>query len=303
MSKTIKEYFGLSDPGILLDCKKHFPNPSIGLEVIDSDQGVGIEVEVENHQLKKHANAQVWVLKGDGSLRNNGVEYITLPIAARWAPAALEDLLSSSLDNACCFGPRTSIHVHLDMQQYQTQEVMDVVLLYTMLEGLFYKFTGRGRIKNIYCVPVFDTSLLKGQAVRGHMGATTEVWSKYSGLNLVRLRDLGTLEFRHMHGTFDVRKISIWIRLLTKLCTYTQKMGTEHIRKLCLMGPHKLDMAALLTEIFDNDAQHLKYESFEDVRKGVDAVKLAFTSGKASDTFRSNAVEKRGAYFNKAGVN
>lgn len=302
MSKTIREYFGL-DRVAIVDCQKYYGTPSQSLEVITSEQGVGIEVEVENHQLSRAPNANVWMLKGDGSLRNGGVEYVTVPIAARWAPSALADLLSSSLSTDCCFSPRTSIHVHLDVQDYQTEQVMDVVLLYTMLEGLLYKFTGRGRIKNIYCVPVFDTSLLKGQAIRGHMGATIEAWSKYSGLNLIRLRDLGTMEFRHMHGTFDVRKVSVWIRLLTKMCTYAQKMGTEHIRKLCQMGLGHLDVDSLLKEIFDTDSIHLKYESPEDMRKGMDTVKLAFTGDKAMMVFRRNATEKNGAYFNtKLGV-
>lgn len=301
MSKTIKEYFGL-DAVQVVDCAKYYPAPSANLEVIDSDQGVGIEVEVENYSVRRHPNNNVWIMKGDGSLRNNGVEWITLPIAARWTPSALDDLLTASFSEECCFSPRTSIHIHLDMQQYQTHEVMDVVLLYTMLEGLLYKFTGRGRIKNIYCVPVFDTSLLKHQAATGHIGVTTEQWSKYSGLNLCRLRDLGTLEFRHMHGTFDVRKVSIWIRLLTKMCMYAQKMGTEYIRKLAQMGPAQLNMNELLTEIFDADARHLKYETFDDVRRGVDAVKLAFTNQKMTTTFRTNAGEGRGAYFNKPGV-
>lgn len=301
MSKSIKDYFGLTAPEIV-NGAKYYGTPSLSLESIDSDQAVGIEVEVENHALRKHPNQNVWMLKGDGSLRNGGVEYVTLPIAARWAPAALDDLLSAALSTDCCFSPRTSIHVHLDMQEYQTQEVMDVVLLYTMLEGLFYKFTGRGRIKNIYCVPVFDTSLLKGQAVRAHMGVTTEQWSKYSGLNLLRLRDLGTLEFRHMHGTFDVRKVSIWIRLLTKMCTFVQKRGTEYIRKLCQSGNQQLDVQKLLPEIFGEDARYMKYESFEDVRKGVDAVKLAFTNTKMTQQFASNAGDKKGAYFNKLGA-
>lgn len=300
MSKSIRELFGLNAVAIQ-DCTKIYPVADPTLEVINSDQAIGIEVEVENHKLNKHPNPHVWVLKGDGSLRNSGVEYVTVPIAAKFGPAALQDLLSQSLAQSCCFSPRTSIHVHVDMQSWDSTQVMDVVLMYTLLENLFYKFTGRGRIKNIYCVPIFDTSLLKGLAARGRIDVATEVWSKYTGLNIIRLRDLGTIEFRHMHGTFDVKKISIWIRLIVKLCDYVLKVGTEYIRKLCQGGLYSINYADLLRDIFDTDAQYMKYESHDDVRKGVDGVKLSFTSNKNIDVFRQIPSEKRGAYFNKLG--
>jgi hypothetical protein len=298
MSKTVREYFGLNAVAVQ-DCSKIYAPTA---DVIDSNLAVGIEVEVESFALNRNPNS-VWILKGDGSLRNNGVEYITVPIAARYAPAALEELLTKCLTPSCCFSPRTSIHVHVDMQSYEVHQVMDVVLLYTLLEGLFYKYTGRGRIKNIYCVPVFDTSMLKGQAIRNHMGATLDNWSKYAGLNLLRLKDLGTIEFRHMHGTFDAHKVSIWIRLITKLCTFAHDAGSEYVRKLCQSAESAIDFPSLLREIFGSDADYLKYRSFEDVRRGLDAVRLAFVADKAYAIYRENAGAKRGAYFaTKLGV-
>lgn len=299
MSKTVREYFGLNAVAVQ-DCSKIYAPAA---DVIDSDLAVGIEVEVESFTLNRNPNGHVWILKGDGSLRNNGVEYITVPIAARYAPAALDELLVTSLSPNCCFSPRTSIHVHVNMQTFETNQVMDVVLLYTLLESLFYKYTGRGRIKNIYCVPVFDTSMLKGQAVRSHLGVTTEQWSKYAGLNLLRLKDLGTMEFRHMHGTFDAHKVSIWIRLIIKLCTFAREAGSEYIRKLCQSAEGALDIPNLLRDIFGGDADYLKYRSFEDVRRGLDAVRLAFVADKSYVIYRENAQERRGAYFaTKLGV-
>jgi hypothetical protein len=293
MSKTVREYFGLNAVAVQ-DCSKIY---GASADVIDSDLAVGIEVEVESFTAARNPNGNVWILKGDGSLRNNGVEFITMPISARYAPAALDDLLGKSLSKDCCFSPRTSIHVHVDMQSFETNQVMDVVLLYTLLESLFYKYAGRGRIKNIYCVPVFDTSMLRGQAARNHLGATTDAWSKYSGLNLLRLKDLGTMEFRHMHGTFDAHKVSIWIRLITKLCTFARNAGSEYIRKLCQSAEGAIDVPNLLRDVFGSDADYLKYRSFEDVRRGLDAVRLAFVSDKSFQTYRENAQAKRGAYF------
>lgn len=244
-------------------------------ESIDSDQEIGIEVEVENHAINKHPTS-LWMNKGDGSLRNNGVEWITMPVAARWAPHALKDLLGESLNQDCCFSPRTSIHVHFNMQKFDTAQVIDVVLLYTALEPLFFKYTGRGRIKNIYCVPLMDTSLITGMN-SSTLGHIIDGWSKYTGLNILPLRELGTIEARHMHGTFDHRKVVIWIRLWIKLMEYCRKQGTPAIRRLLLeLGPNT-DYQQLLNDIFGVvDAGYLKYESPKDLARSVNVVKRAF---------------------------
>jgi hypothetical protein len=300
MSKTIIDYFGMNAV-TGRECSKDYGMISSNLEQIDSEIAVGIEVEIENYNLIRHPNQNIWFAKGDGSLRNNGIEYVSTPIQARWAPQALDDLLSTCLDKSCCFSPRTSIHVHLDMQKVESHQVIDIVLLYTMLEGLFYKFTGRGRIKNIYCVPIFDTGLLAGNAHRT-LGVMIEGWSKYTGLNLIPLKTFGTLEFRHMHGTFDVRKVSIWIRLLTKLVDFVLKQGTEAIRKLLTQSVRDIQFPHLLRQIFGDDDQYMKYESYADVAKGVDAVKAAFAETKATTEIMKAVQNGKGLYFTTKGA-
>lgn len=273
MAKTIREVFGLNSVEVL-DATPYYGKDPVPVEQVDSNIEIGIEVEVENHELLKQPKA-VWAHKGDGSLRNNGIEWITHPIAAHWAPQALNDLLGSSLSNNCCFSPRTSIHVHFNMQDSDSAQVIDITLLYTALEPLFYKFTGRGRIKNIYCVPLMDTTLITGMN-QGNLGNIIELWSKYTGLNLLPIRNLGTIEARHMHGTFDHRKVIIWIRIWTKLIEYCLKMGTGNIRKLLLDLNEATDYQQLLTDIFGNDAMQLKYESWNDLKRSVNVVKRAF---------------------------
>jgi hypothetical protein len=205
------------------------------------------------------------------------VEWITHPIAARWAPHALNDLLGNCLSKDCCFSPRTSIHVHLNVQEFDSAQVIDATLLYAAFEPLFYKYTGRGRIKNIYCVPLVDTSLLTGMNA-GNLGNILETWSKYTGLNLLPIRDLGTIETRHMHGTFDHRKVVIWIRMWIKLLEYVKRVGTAVVRKTLLDMHQYTDYQQLLTDIFGDDAINLKYESYRDISRSVNVVKRAFLS-------------------------
>lgn len=274
MAKSIIDIWGMS-PVSIVDPTLAYKDMTGIIETIDSDIEVGIEVEVENHELARAPN-WVWVMKGDGSLRNNGVEWITNPIQARWAPHALKDLLVDSISKGCCFSPRTSIHVHFNVQSLEAAKVVDIVLMYTMLEPLFYKFTGRGRIKNIYCVPLMDTNLITSMC-SNPFGNVVDQWSKYTGLNILPLRELGTIEARHMHGTFDHRKVSIWIRLWVKLMEYCIRTSTTDLRRLLLEVHEMTDYQQLLVNIFgQDDSMQLKYESFRDLERSVNVVKQAF---------------------------
>lgn len=245
------------------------------LPVIKSDRLIGIEVEVENYAIKRSEYSSVWRRETDGSLRNNGIEYTTEPIRAALAPYALHELLGECLDEACCFSPRTSIHVHMNMLEDDDQAVTAMTMLYMALEPLFFQFTGRGRIKNIYCVPVMDTNLMSG-AVYKTLRQLREGWSKYTAWNLLPLAEYGTVEARHMHGTFDINKVCTWIRLLTKLADFCTQTPPQEVMEVVKNLGENTDYQLLLARIFDEDAAALKYQCYDNISKSVDRVADCF---------------------------
>lgn len=255
---------------------------------IPSNQLIGIEVEVENVIGTQLPRNTVWHAVADGSLRNDGMEFVSLPIKASSAPAALEQLLSDVLNQACHFSPRTSVHVHLNVQDMEVSQAIDLVMLYAVFEKLFYKFAGRGRIRNIYCVPITETKLLTRLVEKG-LG---EEWSKYTGLNLTPIRGTGrgsddrregaygTVEFRQMHGTFSVEKLCQWIDLITSLKEYILKSSTKDFRAMMHSMDDSFDFNKLLNEVFGEKAQWLKYDGFGDVRHTYMAAKSAMLSSR-----------------------
>lgn len=260
---------------------------------IDSNCAVGIEVEVENANHTRIRHNTVWQTHGDGSLRNGGVEFITYPIEAQYAPAVLQELMTDILAKDCCFSPRTSVHVHMNAQDLTVAQVVDYVMLYAVYEKLFYNFAGRGRINNIYCVPITHTQLLNQLAERG-VGAAA--WSKYTGLNLAPLgnrRDgetgYGTIEYRQMHGTFNVEKLCVWIDLITRLKTYVQKSTTKDIRELITSMDTGFDYQKLLGAIFGNVSDMLKYTGPDEIYQGVLAAKSAMLSNKVTQRIAASA--------------
>lgn len=228
-----------------------------GLEKIDSDQLIGIEVELEKADVPMRVQSALWVAHGDGSLRNGGLEWITHPFMAKNAPAALQDLFSGGADK-CCFTPRTSVHVHVNCRNLTKDRVLDTVLLYLFFEKRLYGFVGKNRIKNIYCVPINESGLADGLLTRRFDKVVTG-WKKYTGLNLLPLRSKGTIEFRQMHGTSDVRKLSIWIRMITSMFKWSAAKGTNEVRKTLGGLWTEADLEKLGEDVFGEDWKHLSF--------------------------------------------
>lgn len=273
------------------DPKQAPPN----LPEIKSTRLVGIEVEVENFLLKGGDLDRVWSSKADGSLRNNGIEMVTTPIYASEAPHALYNLLEVNFSKDCCFSPRTSVHVHIDMQSEEEAQVKNFVLWYTLFEPLFYRFCGRGRQKNIYCVPLMDTNLLQhfNEMSLNHI---VDYWSKYSGLNLIPLLSFGTVEARHMHGTFSYEKISKWIRILCRLADWVHSHEVRYHRELLSKCNEDTDYNGLLFEIFGDDANLLKYKGASDLGTTMHFIKRAFTSRTSINKIIEN-ISRNSAFF------
>jgi len=261
---TIREHFGLSTVQPFIPTFKiseqYYP--------VRSAETIGIEVEVENVTRVGSGINGLWQEITDGSLRNNGREYITLPFPANFAPDALNNLLTVGLSNNCSFSPRTSVHVHLNMQDMTTDKVGDLLLVYTVFENALFRFVGKSRARNPYCVPITQTSLLRGWATHSWRAR----WEKYAGLNLNPLQDKGTVEFRHMHGTFDVRKLAIWIDLITSLKEYVKNNPTKAIRsRLSALTPN--DVPELMKDVFGPSSSFVKFESVDEFQTPIRMMK------------------------------
>jgi hypothetical protein len=279
--KTVNGWFEVGSPRSLVDPSLN--REAVGLEKIQSEQLVGIEVELEkSNQVVVALRSQVWAAHGDGSLRNAGLEWVSQPIPACDAPAALYDLFSSGA-NQCSFTPRTSVHVHVDCSRLTKDTVLDVVLLYMHFERRLYNFVGRNRIRNIYCVPINECGYGTGILTRRFDQIVTS-WRKYIGLNLLPLSRLGTLEFRQMHGTSDVTKLSVWIRMITSMFEYVKKQGTKNIRERLSSLWTEEELTTLGKEVFGNDAVHLT-DRFVDSQMDIFTAKLAFVTPRAASSF------------------
>ena len=199
-----------------------------------NDALVGIEVEVENMQNILAPIQCYWSAKNDGSLRNNGVEFVSQPLAPTQIQYALEHLYEVlHSNNNPDFSNRTSIHVHLNCRDLTEDQTWNLVILYCLFEKHFYKFAGTRRLNSIFCVPVYRSNILKylNQNIYHHAAE----WSKYCGLNILPLNQnnitgcYGTIEFRHLYGTDNPQVIMTWINNILALRKMAMEMPKQEL--------------------------------------------------------------------------
>lgn len=184
------------------------------------EQLFGLELEIESVDTGRTwsgLRADMIVCKDDHSLRNNGREFITNPVNLQTSLTLFQNVHTSVHFHTQSekFSPRTSIHVHVNCQPLEASVVRQAVLLYALFEEAFFAMVAPDRRDNIHCVPLTETHL--SNYFRGALEVMASRWHKYTALNLIPLRSLGTIEFRHMQGHDNPVLLRDWLMTLEKL--------------------------------------------------------------------------------------
>jgi hypothetical protein len=181
---------------------------------------IGVEVELEK-VVAKHNQCGTWQFHEDGSLKDNGAEFVTIPIQFQYLEVELDRLFGSL--KSCNTSSRCSIHVHLNVRDFTLLELKTFLALYLVFEKSLYNYSG-DRWNNNFCVPLnFYPNIVRDfiQYINEN-NKIYEKWYKYFGLNLSPVfggesKKIGTIEFRHMKGTVDKEWIINWINLIVSL--------------------------------------------------------------------------------------
>lgn len=201
----------------------------------------GVELEIEHASQEWATNFKQITVVEDGSLRNNGWEFITEPLPLNETINLLEAFFNNAKnrentavdyflegDVPFHYSERTSVHVHTNCTHLTLEQVTIILLLYQTVEEILFNWIGNDRDKNIFCVPwsqtllSYDLITTFGQFVKN---ASVDR-NKYTALNIVPLMSQGTIEWRHLYGTCDMDKISTWLKIIN--CFY-EKMYTTTI--------------------------------------------------------------------------
>lgn len=195
----------------------------------------GVECEIESVKSKK--DFEYFTATHDGSLRNEGIEFISLPLTKDDLVGSFKHLHAhiEYYDKSEAFSPRTSTHVHINCRTLDEEACRQLILFYALYEEFFFAMVNNDRRTNIHCVPLTETFL--PQLYRTNIGRMTANWHKYTALNVLPLVTQGSIEFRHLQGTDDPVLFNEWVSTLNNLWVMCQR---ETITPEALANPEQL---------------------------------------------------------------
>lgn len=168
----------------------------------------GYEIELENvvgTRDEQYMIAQQGLFHDteDGSLRNNGREFVSQPLAfpTDEGYGTIIRAIKRAFPHAEATG-RCGLHIHMNVRDLTTKQLARLLVLYCMVESIIFKHTGE-RDCSHFCVPWMDSENAKAAMTlyntNEHMVVDyIHAAHKYAALNIKPVRTLGTVESRHM---------------------------------------------------------------------------------------------------------
>jgi hypothetical protein len=225
------------------------------------DRLVGIEIEVENapglalqdpQSTVKHVipMAASWMQVQDLSLRNNGAEFVSIPLPVSRVADAVKELFEYQ---AWCTHNwtgtiRTGIHVHVNVRDFRAEHLQNLHVAYTLLEPALFAYVGAEREECIYCVPWYRApgdakrlavSITDTKSLIKRLWTVSNHLAKYSALYLAPITRIGTVEFRHAPTWLDKEKIVRWAHVCESIVSYSRNAkGTSDILEAFELNPN-----------------------------------------------------------------
>jgi|19_taG_2_1085344.scaffolds.fasta_scaffold00770_14 hypothetical protein len=205
--------------------------------------GIEIETEFNNGEDVRSDVPAGWSYKGDGSLRGEqAVEYVLRQPCKRNKVDLYIDRIYDFFDivepdeSANC-----SVHVHINCQELDIKEMVDMASIYYILEPLLISYCGEHRKGNLFCLSGLEAEeqLFALESIKRHNPKVSRGTHKYAALNLNALREYGSLEFRAMRFPITREELRIWINMLLEIKDKAKEVSTadEVLMKFSELGP------------------------------------------------------------------
>lgn len=242
--ETISKIFGVHSPKIVKS--KAAPVACAFPELI-----AGVELETENASVDQYAyigysdeRNHFWTVTRDGSLRggDTAYEFISQPCQIQYLIPELEQFFKFAKFNENNYSDRCSVHVHTNVTDFTQDELSALALVYTVVEETLFQYVnfyksptkeGYNRDTNLYCIP-WNQCRLNHRLIDGIFNPSKKPlskWQKYTALNLLPILDRGSVEWRHMHGTADMEKLTGWLNIIGSIVHYSKRTPLDHIIK------------------------------------------------------------------------
>lgn len=234
----------------------------------------GVELEVENAHPDSFEYSDnlsnAWAVERDGSLRggNTAYEFISRPLPLGTLLPELGEFFRKTKFSAANYSDRCSIHVHTNVTDFTQDMLASLAMVYSVVEDVLFQYInyhdavtpdGYSRDTNLYCIPWSQCRM--NYRLIEKMFQTNQKpfhrWQKYTALNLLPITTQGTVEWRHMHGTADMGKITTWLNIIASIMDYAKKTPLDKV----IMTVRSLNDTSAYRQFFlDVLKGHLEYD-------------------------------------------
>ncbi len=210
------------------------------------DGQIGVEIEVEGDSLPgQDAVGKYWRKDKDPSLRGESAEYVLKrPVVFADLDRCFKELQKAFEANSTRFRPtyRAGVHVHINVQQLTTIELMNFVFTYLFLEEVMLAYCDKSRQGNHFCLRLSDASFLAEKltdvCTSENLNDLNTEDLRYASINLTSLFKYGSVEFRALESTVKFDRIKDWAKVLyqLKMFALTVKNPAQLLGEFSIMG-------------------------------------------------------------------
>lgn len=216
--------------------------------VVNDNILCGVELEIEstgNSAGYYHDHVtEFWNVTEDGSLRPRGEswEFVSRPATIGVALTEMEYFFQKfKFTDERNYSDRTSVHVHTNVQDWTYEQLAGLSLIYPVFESVLFQYVnhykkreeqGYCRDTNLYCIPWSDCRHNRNFVQKFlNQASIIRNWQKYTALNFLPIQDKGTVEWRHMHGTADMEKLTTWFNIIGAIMQYCKNTSFDEVVK------------------------------------------------------------------------
>jgi len=271
--------------------------------LVDNNLFVGIEIEIEDSTAFDFN--PWWHTVNEDSIE--GYEIVLRnPLQGSQLVEALQ-MLDPFEFSQNAFNPRTSVHVHLNIQDMTVPQLCNFIILYLVFESVLYEYIEEHRRFNHFCLPLSQNystiDRLQGifrntnpeAFMSSFRSAFPQQTSKYAGLNLAAVRQYGSLEFRMHQGTSSSSDIIKWVNILSRLKAYAMnddQLPETLINTKCTQGE-----LTFFYNVFQDEAKHLLCEDLQE--KIIKGSRLATEVVEVADVYHGETANELAEFSNK----
>lgn len=238
---------------------------------------VGIEIECEGNNLNP-VNEKGWKTVDDNSLRgefpHSRCEWVLKkPINVEDVLPAMQWLEDSQREAHPEFSFRTSVHVHVNVQQLTVNQIVNMAYTYFICETVMMNYCAPHRRGNRFCLRMEDaegiqnffTKLISNNEARWPILNPDDA-VRYAALNFEAMWKYGSIEFRGLEGTLSPEKVNTWASALVMIREFAKRFDNlQQIHDFFVKNSPNM----FLDNVLGGYSEAFKYPGFaQDLRKG-----------------------------------